>query len=61
MKMTRPPEPPPEKTEASIISIIPTKIMMKAARKTVNPIGHPTLRSSVRSLLKVIGTLLEQS
>jgi hypothetical protein len=35
MKMTRPPLAAPEETDASIISSIPAKIMMKAAMKNV--------------------------
>jgi len=35
MKMTRPPLVAPEETDASIISSIPAKIMMKAAMKNV--------------------------
>lgn len=35
MKMTRPPLVAPEETDASIISSVPAKIMMKAAMKNV--------------------------
>jgi hypothetical protein len=61
MKRTRPPEPPPEETEANIISIIPTNIMMKAPKKTVNAIDHPNLASSFKSVPCIVDKLLEQS
>ncbi len=35
MKITRPPLAAPEETDASIISTVPAKIMMKAAMKNV--------------------------
>jgi len=61
MKITKPPVPPPPIAEASIISSIPTKIMMKAAMKIVKPHGKPAWTLSGTRMPDGIAALFEQS
>jgi hypothetical protein len=61
IKRTKPPELPPEKTEANIIISIPMKIITKAAMNMVNGIGKAAVTPSFKSMFEAIDTFFEQS